>query len=40
MATAQQLIALLRSHIEGDDERFFSVATRVAAHDKSRRTNP
>ena len=33
MASADQLKALLKSHIEGDDERFFSVAMQVAAHE-------
>ena len=31
MATADQVKALVRSHAEGDDERFFSVALQVAA---------
>ena len=33
MASAAQLKALLKSHLEGDDERFFSVALQVAAHE-------
>ena len=33
MASAEQLKALLRSHMDGDDERFFSVAMQVAAHE-------
>ena len=33
MASAEQLKALLKSHVEGDDERFFSVAMQVAAHE-------
>ena len=33
MASADQLKALLQSHLEGDDERFFSVAMQVAAHE-------
>ena len=33
MARAEQLKALLKSHVEGDDEPFFSVATQVAAHE-------
>jgi len=33
MASAKQLKALLESHLEGDDERFFSVAMQVAAHE-------
>ena len=32
MATADQLKALIRSHAEGDDSRFYSVAMQVAAH--------
>ena len=33
MASAGQLKALLKSHLEGDDDRFFSVAMQVAAHE-------
>ncbi|MFZ0257847.1 MAG: ATP-binding protein [Gammaproteobacteria bacterium] len=33
MASADQVKALLKSHLEGDDERFFSVAMQVAAHE-------
>jgi len=33
MASADQLKALLRSHLEGDDDRFFSVAMQVASHE-------
>ena len=33
MASADQLKALLKSHLERDDERFFSVAMQVAAHE-------
>ncbi len=33
MASAEQLKALLKSHLEGDDRRFFSVAMQVAAHE-------
>ena len=33
MASAEQLKALLKSHLDGDDERFFSVAMQVAAHE-------
>lgn len=33
MASAKQLKALLESHLQGDDERFFSVAMQVAAHE-------
>ena len=33
MASAEQIKALLKSHMEGDDGRFFSVAMQVAAHE-------
>jgi len=33
MATAEQLKALLRSHAEGDDRHFFTVAMQMAAHE-------
>ena len=33
MASADQLKALLKSHLEGDDDRFFSIAMQVAAHE-------
>lgn len=33
MASADQLKALLQSHMEGDDQRFFSVSMQVAAHE-------
>ena len=34
MASAEQIKALLESHMDGDDERFFSVAMQeVAAHE-------
>src|SRR3990172_2628496 len=33
MASADQIKALLKSHLERDDERFFSVAMQVAAHE-------
>tara|TARA_R110001599_G_scaffold353151_2_gene590448 strand:+ start:9457 stop:10449 length:993 start_codon:yes stop_codon:yes gene_type:complete len=33
MASADQLKALLKSHLEGDDSRFYSVAMQVAAHE-------
>lgn len=33
MASAQQIKALLQSHIEGDNEHFFAVAMQVAAHE-------
>ena len=31
MATAQQIIALLNSHVQGDQEQFLSIALQVAA---------
>ncbi len=33
MTAARHLIALLRTHIEGDDDQFLSVAMQVAAHE-------
>lgn len=33
MASADQLKALIKSHLEGDENRFFSVAMQVAAHE-------
>ena len=33
MASAGQVKALLQSHLEGDDDRFFSIAMQVAAHE-------
>jgi AAA+ superfamily predicted ATPase len=33
MSTSRHLIALLQSHIAGDDDRFLSVATQLAAHE-------
>jgi SpoVK/Ycf46/Vps4 family AAA+-type ATPase len=33
MASAEQLKALLKSHIDGDDAHFFAVAMQVAAHE-------
>lgn len=33
MTASKHLIALLRSHIEGDNEQFLSVAMQVAAHE-------
>lgn len=33
MASADQLKALLKSHLEGDDERFYSIAMQLAAHE-------
>lgn len=33
MASADQLKALLKSHLEGDEDRFYAVAMQVAAHE-------
>jgi SpoVK/Ycf46/Vps4 family AAA+-type ATPase len=33
MASAEQVKALLKSHADGDDERFFAVAMQLAAHE-------
>ena len=33
MTTARHIVALLRSHVDGDEERFLSVATQLAAHE-------
>lgn len=33
MPSADHLKALLKSHVEGDDQRFFSVAMQIAAHE-------
>ena len=33
MASAEQIKALVKSHAEGDDDRFYSVAMQVAAHE-------
>lgn len=33
MATASQIKSLLQSHVRGDDERFLTIATQVAAHE-------
>ena len=33
MASAKQIKALMNSHLDGDDDRFFSVAMQVAAHE-------
>ena len=35
MASAEHLKALLRSHLDGDNDRFISVAMQVAAHEAS-----
>ena len=36
MASGEQLKALLKSHVDGDDDRFFSVGMQVAAHEARR----
>jgi len=36
MAKAEQIKALLQSHSEGDDQRFYSIAMQVAAHEAKR----
>ena len=33
MSTSRQSVALLQSHIAGDDQRFIAVATQIAAHE-------
>src|SRR3546814_20782076 len=33
MTTARHIVALLQSHIDGDGDRFLSVATQLAAHE-------
>ena len=33
MATADQIRALVKSHSEGDDDRFYSIAMQVAANE-------
>ena len=33
MASAEQLKALLQSHLDGDDARFYSIAMQIAAHE-------
>jgi SpoVK/Ycf46/Vps4 family AAA+-type ATPase len=33
MTTARHIVSLLKSHIEGDDDRFFSTAMQLAAHE-------
>src|SRR5262249_49026814 len=33
VTTARHIVALLRSHLDGDEERFLSVATQLAAHE-------
>ena len=36
MASGEQLKALLKSHVDGDDDQFFSIAMQVAAHEARR----
>ena len=36
MTTSQHIVALLQSHIAGDEDRFLSVATQLAAHEARR----
>jgi len=36
VTTAQQLIALLKSHVEGDDEQFLTIALQAAANEARR----
>ena len=36
MATGEQLKALVKSYIDGDEERFFALALQVAAHEARR----
>ena len=33
MSTARHILALLKSHLEGDDKEFLSVAMQAAAHE-------
>jgi hypothetical protein len=33
MATAEQIKSLIRSHLSDDDERFYTLALQVAAHE-------
>jgi hypothetical protein len=33
MAKAEQIIELLKSHLHGDDKRFYAIALQVAAHE-------
>ena len=33
MASAEQLKALIKSHLEGDDSHFYAIAMQVAAHE-------
>ncbi|MBV9977724.1 MAG: ATP-binding protein [Hyphomicrobiales bacterium] len=36
MTTSQHIVALLQSHIAGDEDRFLSIATQLAAHEARR----
>ncbi len=36
MASADQIKALLKSHVEGDDDRFLAIAMQMAAHEAKR----
>ena len=36
MATAQQLIGLLKSHVEGNEDRFFDLALQLAAAEQQK----
>lgn len=36
MAKVEQIMRLLRSHVDGDSERFYSIAMQVAAHEAKR----
>src|SRR5882762_10397159 len=36
MPTAQQILALVRSHVKGDDERFYSLVLQMAAAEAKR----
>ncbi len=33
MASAEQIKALIKSHLNGDDSHFYSIAMQVAAHE-------
>ena len=33
MASAEQLKALIKSHLDGDDSHFYAIAMQVAAHE-------
>jgi hypothetical protein len=40
MATAEQIKALIRSHIDEDRERFYTLALQVAAHEVAKLESP